>query len=265
MADLPVLERLLRRDRLIVILALASVSALAWFRVLQDSLGGMGVDQSMADMAMTQTVWTPLVFAAMLAMWTIMMAAMMLPGAAPMILLFATLSRKQRERQAPYVPTAAFVLGYAFIWLGFSLLATAAEWALDVSALLSPAFATTSRAMAGGVLLGAGVYQFTPFKATCLKNCRTPLDFLIGHWRSGPRGALVMGVQHGLYCLGCCWMLMALLFVGGLMNLAWVAVLALYVLLEKTVPGRVWLDRAAGLALILWGGAALVAALGSAG
>ncbi len=262
MADLSVLERLLRRDRLIVILGLASVSALAWFRVLQDSLGGMGADQSMADMAMTQMVWTPLVVAAMLAMWTIMMAAMMLPGAAPMILLFATLSRKQRERQTPYGPTAAFALGYAIIWLGFSLLATAAQWGLDAAALLSPGLAVTSRLIAGGVLLGAGVYQFTPVKTTCLKNCRTPLDFLMGHWRSGPRGAFVMGIQHGLYCLGCCWLLMALLFVGGIMNLAWVAALSLFVLLEKTVPGGRWLDRAAGLALILWGGTTLMAALG---
>ena len=262
MADLSVLERLLRRDRLIVILGLASVSALAWFRVLEDSLGGMGVDQSMADMAMTQMVWTPVVFAAMLAMWTIMMAAMMLPGAAPMILLFATLSRRQRERQTPYGPTAAFALGYAIIWLVFSLLATMAQWALDASALLSPGLAVTSRVMAGGVLLGAGIYQFTPFKATCLKNCRAPLDFLMGHWRSGPRGAFVMGARHGLYCLGCCWLLMALLFVGGIMNLAWVGALSLYVLLEKTVPGGPWLDRAAGLALILWGGTTLVAALG---
>ena len=262
MADLPVLERLLRRDRLFVILALASVSALAWLRVVQDALGGMGVDQSMADMAMARMVWTASTFAAMLVMWTIMMAAMMLPGAAPMILLFAALSRKQRERQAPYVPSAIFVLGYGIVWLGFSLLATAAQWALDASALLSPALATTNRAMVGGVLIGAGIYQFTPFKATCLKHCRTPLDFLMGHWRGGPRGALVMGVQHGLYCLGCCWMLMALLFVGGIMNLAWVAGLALYVLLEKTLAGRAWLDRAGGLALILWGGATLVTLLG---
>lgn len=262
MAEPPVLERLLRRDRLIVILALGSASALAWLRVLEDAFGGMGVDQGMADMAMTRMVWTVPALAAVLAMWMVMMAAMMLPGAAPMILLFATLTRKQRERQIPYGPTAVFVLGYAIIWLGFSLLATAAQWALDESALLSPGLAATSRFIAGGVLFGAGIYQFTPFKATCLKNCRTPLDFLMGHWRSGPRGAFVMGVQHGLYCLGCCWLLMALLFVGGIMNLAWVAALSLYVLIEKTVPGGRWLDRAAGLALILWGGTTLVAALG---
>ncbi len=262
MAEPPVLERLLRRDRLIVILALGSASALAWLRVLEDAFGGMGVDQSMADMAMTRMVWTVPALAAVLAMWMVMMAAMMLPGAAPMILLFATLGRKQRERQTPYGPTTVFVLGYAIIWLGFSLLATTAQWALDESALLSPGLAATSRFIAGGVLFGAGIYQFTPFKATCLKNCRTPLDFLMGHWRSGPRGAFVMGVQHGLYCLGCCWILMALLFVGGIMNLAWVAALSLYVLLEKTVPGGRWLGRAAGLALILWGGTTLVAALG---
>ena len=262
MAEPPLLDRLLRRDRLIVILGLASVSALAWLRVLQDALGGMGVDQSMADMAMARMVWTASTFAAMLTMWTIMMAAMMLPGAAPMILLFATLSRKQRERQAPYTPAAVFVLGYSTIWLGFSLLATTAQWALDASAPLSPALAATSSAVAGGVLVAAGIYQFAPLKATCLKNCRTPLDFLIGHWRSGPRGAFVMGLQHGLYCLGCCWMLMALLFVGGIMNLAWIAALSLYVLLEKTLPGGRWLGRAAGLALILWGGATLSATIG---
>lgn len=262
MAEPPLLDRLLRRDRLIVILGLASVSALAWLRVLQDALGGRGVDQSMADMAMARMVWTASTFAAMLAMWTIMMAAMMLPGASPMILLFATISRKQRERQAPYAPAAVFVIAYSTIWLGFSLLATTAQWALDASALLSPALAATSSAVAGGVLVAAGIYQFTPLKNTCLQSCRTPLDFLIGHWRSGPRGAFVMGLQHGIYCLGCCWMLMALLFVGGIMNIAWVAALSLYVLLEKTVPGGQWLDRAAGLALILWGGATLLATVG---
>lgn len=265
MAEASTLERVLRRDRAITVGAVLIVAALAWLRVLQDALGGMGVEQSMADMAMSRMVWTPLAFTAMLAMWTVMMVAMMLPGAAPMILLFAALSRKQRERQAPYGPTAIFVLGYAIIWLSFSLLATAAQWALDRASLLSPELATTSRVAAGLVLLGAGIYQLTPFKAACLKNCRMPLDFLMGHWRTGPRGALVMGVRHGLYCLGCCWLLMALLFVGGVMNLAWVAALTLYVLIEKTVPGGRWLDLAAGLALFLWGGTTLVMALGSAG
>ena len=259
------LERVLRRDRTITVGALLIVAALAWFRVVQDALGGMGVDQNMADMAMARMVWTSSTFAAMLVMWTIMMAAMMLPGAAPMILLFAALSRKQRERQAPYVPSAIFVLGYGIVWFGFSLLATAAQWALDTSALLSPALAITNRAVAGGVLLGAGIYQFTRLKTTCLNNCRTPLDFLMGHWRNGSRGALVMGARHGLYCLGCCWMLMALLFVGGIMNLVWVAALSLYVLLEKIVSGGRWLDRAAGLAFILWGGAALVTVVSRAG
>ena len=138
------------------------------------------------------------------------------------------------------------------------MLATTAQWALDASAPLSPALAATSSAVAGGVLVAAGIYQFAPLKATCLKNCRTPLDFLIGHWRSGPRGAFVMGLQHGLYCLGCCWMLMALLFVGGLMSLAWVGAIALFVLVEKTMPWGDWIGRLTGLLLVLWGTTILV-------
>jgi predicted metal-binding membrane protein len=179
---------------------------------------------------------------------------MMLPSAAPMILLFATINRKRRQEGSPYVRTGVFALGYVIVWAGFSIAATTLQWRLDGAMLLSPMMAATSVLLAGGVLIVAGIYQLTPLKQACLRHCRSPLDFILHHWRRGSVGALVMGVRHGLYCLGCCWVLMSLLFVGGVMNFLWIAAIAAYVLLEKTVPAGHWISRAAGVALVAWGG-----------
>lgn len=263
------LEQLLRRDRAVVIGGLALAAGLAWIFVLTGagmdgfmSAGRDGSGMAMSGMTMPAASWSATYFLAMLIMWTVMMMAMMLPGAAPMMLLFATLERKQRERSTPYVPTSLFTLGYAVVWLGFSALATTAQWELGRLALLSSALAVTNAVLAGFVLLAAGAYQLSSLKETCLRNCRSPLDFLTRHWRGGRRGAVVMGLVHGLYCLGCCWMLMMLLFVGGIMNFLWVAGIAVYVLLEKTLPAGRWMGSAAGILLIGWGGVALALALG---
>jgi predicted metal-binding membrane protein len=186
-------------------------------------------------------------------MWIVMMVAMMTPTAAPVVLLFAAVNRQRRANQRPYVPTGVFLAGYLIVWAAFSLLATAVQWALHSAALLSPAMTSTSPRFGGTLLIAAGVFQLTPWKHACLRHCRTPLDFILTQWRDGRTGALVMGLRHGLSCTGCCWLLMALLFVLGVMNLLWVAALTALVLLEKIVPRSRWITRGAGIAFVAWG------------
>lgn len=251
------LEHVLRRDRVLVVGGLLGVVLLAWLYLLL----GAGMDaHGMAGMAMPMAAgWSPGRFVLTAVMWAVMMAAMMLPSAAPTILLHAAIARRRRRaRDGIAAATGVFALGYLAVWAAFSLAAAALQGALDAAALLSPAMATTSVAGAGLVLVAAGAYQWSPLKQACLRRCRSPLDFVLGCWREGTRGALLMGLRHGLFCVGCCWMLMLLLFVGGLMNLLWIAGLALFVLVEKTAPPGRWLGRLAGAALIAWGGATLL-------
>lgn len=249
------LERLLRRDRAIVAAALAGVVLISWAYLLL----GAGMDMEAMDAMLMPVVasWSPSYFGVMLVMWAVMMAAMMLPSAAPMILLHATISRRRSAQGGSVVAPAFFTLGYVAIWTVFSLAATLLQWVLGGAALLSPMMATTSEWLAAALLVAAGIYQWTPLKQACLRHCRSPLDFVLSYWREGASGAFRMGVRHALSCLGCCWALMLLLFVGGVMNLAWIAGLAVFVLIEKTVPGGHWISRAAGVALVAWGGVAL--------
>lgn len=249
---------LLRRDRAIVAIALAGVVGLAWMYLLLAA--GPHASMAMGDAVMPMP-WTLATFRVMAVMWLAMMTAMMLPSAAPVILLFAAIDRKRTAAGSSRGATSLFALAYLAIWAAFSIVATWAQWGLEQAALLSPGMVTGSTVLAGVLLLLVGVYQLTPLKQACLHQCRSPLDFLTRYWRSGAVGALAMGLRHGLFCLGCCWAMMALLFVGGVMNMVWVAALALFVLLEKVVPvGRV-LGRTAGVGLILWGGAILLAAI----
>jgi predicted metal-binding membrane protein len=184
--------------------------------------------------------------AAILAMWAIMMAAMMLPSALPMLLQFTNLARRHGERERGW----AFVGAYLLVWLGFSMAATALQWCLQAAGWIDPMAASHSPWLTATLLLLAGIYQFSPLKHVCLARCRTPIGFLLGEWRPGASGAFVMGLRHGLFCLGCCWALMALLFVGGVMNLTWVAALAIAVALEKMLPRGVQLAAVLGLVLI---------------
>jgi len=156
-------------------------------------------------------------------------------------------------QEQPYVPTAIFLGGYVIVWTGFSALATLAQWGLHETALLSPMMVSTSPILGGLLLLTAGVYQWTPLKYACLKHCRSPLGFLMTNWREGPRGALIMGLRHGMFCTVCCWFLMALLFVAGVMNLLWVATITLFVLVEKVVPRGDIVGRVAGGVLVIAG------------
>lgn len=257
MSEASVLTSLLRRDRAIVIGGLAGAILLPWLYLFHSA--GMDM-RAMGDLAMpmTRTSWSPGYFALMLIMWAVMMAAMMLPSAAPMILLYATIARRRQASGGVIPTTGIFALGYLAVWAMFSVAATILQWRLDAAALLSPMMGTTSIVVAGIVLVGAGIYQWTPLKQACLRQCQSPLDFVLSSWREGSRGALVMGVRHGLFCLGCCWMLMLLLFVGGVMNLFWIAGLSLFVLLEKSAQNGLWLGRVGGAALIAWGGATLL-------
>jgi predicted metal-binding membrane protein len=240
------LEQVLRRDRTITLIALLAVSLLAWAYILS----GAGMDMrsmSMPGMAMPMTPdWTGSYFALMLAMWSVMMVAMMLPSAAPMILLFATIERRRRN-QSPLAATTLFAAAYVAVWLGFSLVATLLQWRLELAALLSPAIASASALFAAVVLIAAGMYQFTPLKQACLRGCRSPLEFISRFWSSG---AFLMGLRHGLYCVGCCWMLMLLLFVGGVMNLLWVGLIAAFIVVEKITPPGKWLGYGAGAGLV---------------
>ena len=181
-------------------------------------------------------LWTATEYGLRLAMWAVMMVAMMVPTAAPMTLLYAAVARKAAAQHNPLASTFVFVSGYIAMWTIFSLVATIAQHALDQAALLSPMMVSSSAVFGAALLIAAGVYQLTPFKNACLRNCRAPAHFLSRHWRTGNLGAFRMGLRLGAYCVGCCWILMGLLFVGGVMNLLWIAAIAIFVLLEKTIP-----------------------------
>ncbi len=248
------LEAVLRRDRAVVLACVLGVAALAWAYILYLARGMNDMDLVMHPME----PWGGVDFLFRFGMWAVMMVAMMVPTAAPMILLFATVNRRRREQQGPFVPTGVFLAGYVVIWSGFAALATLAMWGLHSAALLSPMMVSTSPLLGGALLVVAGIYQWSPLKRVCLTQCRTPLGFLMSEWRDGTWGALRMGLRHGGYCVGCCWVLMALLFVTGVMNLLWVAAIAAFVLVEKVAPAGPWLSRVTGL-LLAGGGAWVVA------
>ncbi|MDP3855823.1 DUF2182 domain-containing protein [Phenylobacterium sp.] len=285
MPDAPSFERLLKRDRAITIAGLLTLCALAWLHVLTGAGLGMSARemttlslfphqaaavqasvQSMPGMDMAPaaatSAWSPETSALMVAMWWVMMVAMMSPSAAPTILLYARVHRHaiaQGQVEKRLAPTGAFAAGYLLAWLGFSIAATALHWALERAGLVSEMLmGSQSRWLSGGVLIAAGLYQLSPLKQTCLAHCRAPAVFLSTHWRPHASGALRLGVTHGAYCVGCCWMLMALLFVGGVMNLAWIAALAVLVLAEKLFPAGRWIGIACGAALVGWGVATLL-------
>lgn len=242
-----------RRDRRVVLAGLAGVTALSWVYLLYLALYLAGMPTP--DMAMPQwRPWSAIDFSLTLLMWVVMMMAMMLPSASPMILTFTTVSRRRLPQGESVAPTAAFLVGYVIVWSAFSVAATLVQWGLHQAALLSPLMVGTSPLLGGLLLIMAGGFQWSGLKHACLSKCRTPLGFLLIEWREGPRGALVMGLRHGTYCMGCCWALMALLFAGGVMNLLWMAVIAAFVLAEKIVPQRLHLAHVAGWVLMAWGG-----------
>ncbi len=193
-------------------------------------------------------------------MWAVMMIGMMTPSAVPMILIYARVGRQATQQGKPLAASAYFAAGYLFTWIGFGLAATAAQWALERAALLTPMMAGASDMFSGAVLIAAGIYQWTPLKDACLRQCQSPWLFIQRHggFRSDLLGTLALGARHGAYCIGCCWVLMALLFVGGVMNVLWIAAIAILVLAEKVVPAGRVISRTLGAGLFA-GGAWLLA------
>jgi predicted metal-binding membrane protein len=246
-------EAVLKHDRAIVLAGVVGLSVLAWAYLLTLAWRMPHQDMAMTIAMPHMQAWGTTESLLTWVMWAVMMVAMMTPSAAPMILTFATINRRRHAQQGPFVPTAVFVLGYLLVWSGFSALATFAQWALHTAALLSPIIVITSPLVGGLLLVAAGLFQWTPLKSTCLTQCRSPLGFVITEWREGAWGALVMGLRHGSYCVGCCWVLMALLFVAGVMNLLWVAAIAALILVEKVLPRGELVGRVAGGVLLLAG------------
>jgi predicted metal-binding membrane protein len=228
---------LLRHERLMVASGIALLVALSWWYLAS----GAGIPDMRSMTAM------PPPFGAVVLMWWLMMAAMMLPSAAPAVLLYARV-RASRGGDAAIAPTSVFLAGYLAVWFLFSLLAATAQ-----RLLTGPAMALDNAPAEAAVLIAAGIYQLSPFKSACLRECRTPAQFISRHWRPGTTGALQLGMRHGAVCVGCCWMLMAVLFVGGIMNLWWIAALTLLVGIEKLAPRGEWIARVVGVGLVGWG------------
>ena len=255
-------ESLLRRDRWVVASCLVLLCLLSWYYLFV----GAGTGMSTVAMStwqfpppvydsMGQGNWSPACWGIMLLMWWIMMIAMMVPSAAPMILLYARVCRRHQSDQLSVIPTAYFLLGYLIAWLVFSVAATALQWYLEQLGLVhSMMMWSNSHLLSALFLLAAGIYQLSPLKAVCLQHCRSPAGYLSANWLKGRSGALQMGLRHGIFCVGCCWFLMLLLFVGGIMNLVWIAGLAIFVLLEKILPRAAWMARGSGAFMLLLAG-----------
>ncbi len=241
-----------RRERVFVLAGLGAAIALSWAYLIDMAAAMNGMAGMMAGM-MQPKPWTALDALMMFVMWAVMMVGMMLPSATPTILLFAALGRRHKAGGRRLAPVWTFAAGYIAVWTAYSLGATALQWGLERASLLSPMMASTSAVLGGLILIAAGLYQLSPAKRRCLEHCRSPVEFLSRRWRNGAAGAFTMGLEHGAFCLGCCWVLMALLFVGGVMNLLWVAAITVFVLAEKAAPFGRGLGRASAGLLVLAG------------
>jgi predicted metal-binding membrane protein len=262
------LERVLAHDRRLIAVALAALVILAWAYLL--ALAREMGDMSMSDMAsmpampdmpgmtgggsLSSGESAARSFALAALMWWTMMIGMMLPSAAPMILLFGNVQRRQLATERPQLRVALFTAGYLCLWGAFGVLAAGAQILLTRVSLLAPVDLTATRWLGAVLVALAGLYQLTPLKNVCLRRCRSPAEFLSGHWRPGTAGAFRMGIRHGVYCVGCCWLLMSLLFVVGIMNLAWVAAITAFVIVEKLLPYGETTAKISGLALLLLAG-----------
>lgn len=254
-AVLAVVERAARHDRALALFAILAITVLSWIylvRMAAMMTASAGERAMHAAMGMPEmAAWGSAELLMLFLMWAVMMTGMMLPSAAPMIVL--VIGTYRRRGDCARILTLAFASGYLIAWTAFSGAAALVQFALHRAALLSPSMAMTSTLLGGAILLAAGLYQWLPIKAACLTRCRSPLAFLGTHWREGAAGALRMGLQHGLFCIGCCWLLMLLLFAAGVMNLFWVGAIAVFVLVEKLARRGARIGRIAGLLLAAWG------------
>ena len=243
------LESLLMRDRLWIAGGLVAIAALSWAWLVPAALDMQGNMSGLAAWMMAPTDGVRYLLL-LFAMWVVMMTGMMLPSAAPTLLLYGRVVRSNAAA-GPVLPRVyAFGAGYLLAWSAFSIAATLLQWLLRETALLTTMMRTASTALAGSLLIVGGVYEWTPIKRSCLAHCRSAAAFISQQWRPGIAGALQMGFRHGLYCLGCCWALMLLLFVGGVMSLPWIAALTVIVLLEKAAPLGPRIAQACGVFLI---------------
>jgi predicted metal-binding membrane protein len=250
MAKSSKMGNLLQKDQLLILSGLAFITVLAWaymFRMAWEMIG-KGMDINLACLGH----WGPGDLAHMFIMWSIMMVAMMIPSATPMIIIFAIVNRQRSNKQGPFIPTWVFVLGYLTAWTVYSALATMVQWGLHTAALFTHTLVITSPLLGALLLVAAGVFQWTPFRDACMTQCRSPFGFIMTEWREGHQGALIMGLKHGIYCVGCCWMLMILSFVLGVMNMLWMAALTAFMVLEKVTDNK-WISRIAGMILMVWG------------
>jgi predicted metal-binding membrane protein len=253
------LEAVLKRDRVFLIAGMFLLTALSWCYILYlyRQMYPMNMDALFFAMPMTAH-WTAMDFILLFLMWFVMMIAMMTPSVAPVVLIFAMVNRKNKGQKNPVVPSIYFLSGYFIVWAGFSLLATLLQWILQTINWLNPEMLITNRILGGVILLVAGLFQFSALKRKCLQSCCTPVNFIHSHWKEGKHGALKMGMVNGTYCLGCCWILMILLFVSGIMNILWISLIALFVLLEKLLPQAKWVSWIAGGVLIIYGALVLI-------
>ena len=255
MSSIPFAE-LDNRSRWSVIALITAIAGAGWLYLIymEWAMANMHlVDMWMPPQAGARA-WSAYDLLMLLLMWVLMMAAMMLPSSLPMALIYASIRKGRLQKKQPTAPVVLLIAGYVGAWSVYSLAVSVLQWWLHESALLNPMMDSRSYLLSGLILIGAGLYQWTPAKQACLNNCRSPLGFFMTSWRDGYYGTFRMGLHHGLYCTGCCWALMAILFAVGVMNMLWIVVLALFVLLEKTllppVAGRI----VTGIALIVWGG-----------
>jgi predicted metal-binding membrane protein len=264
LSDYTTLENVLKKDRFIVVSGLFIISILAWLYIiyLYRQMEVMDMDALFFAMPMTPE-WAATDFVLMFVMWLVMMIAMMTPSVAPLVLLFARVNRQRKKQENPFVPTSYMFTGYFMVWAAFSGLATVLQWLLQQLSWLNPDMIITNKILGSVILVTAGIFQFTSLKHTCLSFCRSPFDFITRYWKEGRKGAIMMGIRNGAYCVGCCWVLMVLLFVSGVMNILWVALIAIFVLVEKVTPKSRWISYAAGCLLIIYGGLVLLSSFSS--
>ena len=246
--------RLGLREYLIVGGGVAGISLIGWAYMIYMAWAVNHMD--LVDMWMppgASQPWAFMDFIWLFVMWAVMMIAMMVPSVIPMVMVFTAVNRNKKQTDPSYVPTFVFVSGYVVAWSGFSLFVSVAQWPLHAAGVLDPMMDPNNYTFSGIVLVLAGLYQWTPLKEACLDLCRSPLGFLMTHWRAGKVGALNMGIRHGLFCIGCCWALMGVLFAVGVMNILWVLLIAMFVLVEKILPAPRLMQQISGMALILWG------------
>jgi predicted metal-binding membrane protein len=242
------LERVLWRDRLVISFVLAALTIVSWTQMALDGAAHGGARLMPCCGAR---------FGIVFSMWVVMMAGMMIPSAAPMVLTHAAVTRRRASQGAPFVSSGLFLTGYLLAWTGFSAVAALAQWSLYHSSLLDGRSLSIGPWAGAAVLVAAGIFQLSSAKNACLAQCRSPIGYFMTEWREGPLGAVDMGLRHGTFCIGCCWLLMAVLFAVGIMNIVWGAVITAFVALEKISPwprAVVW----SGSALCFFGAAALI-------